>query len=1327
MEELLKKIANETDYKKQTSLLKKLNILRKKENVKKLKPKEKKEKKEIFKFPTKLKKSMISDRIKFMQDYMKDHELLNDESKTKMRRFIDDMKKNVSIPFDLRKLNSIDRKLRPLAKITIKRKEKKIQEKTEKKKKMQNLMKLTTVAKYVNNEQLSDRKFTSEVREKLIRDINKMKSGKAIVLTRIELFDSISGEFIKYTNSNVIKTINSKSNNRKIVNILLHDTHTKSRNTMEDFEKNRDSGFTYKSLIGFDLNIAIHNGFSGASYIELPDKIKQKHSLLNVKNDDKFCFKWSSLAVMFSDKLKTKEEKLNPKSYEKYEKELNFENIEFPVQINDRSLKKIEKQNPKIGWLILGYNRKDNFYQLYRTKPTEQTETYIDLLFIENGKKQHYVAITNISGLFPNKHKGKRILCRNCMNWCTKDSYENHIKTCFMHESQIVEMPTDKNKFKKFSHKKALEKFPYVIYADFESFLEKYDDKDKTETLEKQIIHKPASAFYKIVSEDGNENKDSEIYRGEFSVFNFLTSLRIDALRLSKNLQKKKDIKDMVITPKQKKEHEKCKKCMYCGGDFMINKKVRHHDHLTGKYIGALCENCNLQINNHFIEIPVFFHNLKGYDSHHIMKEICEVLEEKDRIDIISENYEKYKSISWTISKNTKIVFKDSFQFLATSLSKLVSNLKEKTTDIEELKKKFPNLLETFPFLKKNEEKFNLLTQKGIFPYSWFSCDQKFKVKKLPKIEEFYDELNKVKCEISDYERANLIWSDFNCKSFKHYHDLYLKTDVCLLADIFENFRNIAFENYGLDVVHFITLPSYADSALYKFYGGEIELITDEDMLLMIESGIRGGVSTISGRYSQANNFTLPTHQEAEMMRFTTGIDVINYDEDEEKKWLLYIDANNLYGYGLSSKLPIGDYQWEKTKKMTDDFIMSYSQENERGYILEVDLDYPKEIHDLHTDYPLAVEKIKIDRYSKHVKSFIQNEPKPCEKLTGTLQDKKNYVVYIENLQFYMKHGLKLKKIHRVMSYHHEAWMEPYISFNTTQRQKAKNSFEKDFFKLMNNAVYGKTLQNRRKFEDMRVLLEEEDEEKLRKKICRITNNPNYEGFKKVSDKMLIFKSKKKKVKMIDPICCGFIVLEHAKMTMAKFHYDVFLPYYGKDKVKLLFTDTDSFCYEIQTEDVWEDLKDKKLNEFFDFSNLPEEHPLFDKKNKAVIGKMKIETSDKTMTRFVGLRSKMYSYEVLGENPDDKCGIVKKAKGVKKMVVSQKFFLDDYINIVKGKRKGKHAEMCAFRSINHQIYSIKQKKLGLSGYDDKRFICRNGIDTLPWGHYSIKEKDIVKM
>jgi hypothetical protein len=197
--------------------------------------------------------------------------------------------------------------------------------------------------------------------------------------------------------------------------------------------------------------------------------------------------------------------------------------------------------------------------------------------------------------------------------------------------------------------------------------------------------------------------------------------------------------------------------------------------------------------------------------------------------------------------------------------------------------------------------------------------------------------------------------------------------------------------------------------------------------------------------------------------------------------------------------------------------------------------------------------------------------------------------------------------MNRCISYRHEAWMKDYIEFNTTQRANCKNAFEKDLYKLMNNAVYGKTLQNRRKFQDMRVLLDEENPEKLRKKICRITNNPNYEGFKEISEKMLIFKSKKKKVKFIDPICCGFVVVELAKLHMSKFHYEVFLKYYGKDKLKLLFTDTDSFCYEIETKDIWSDLKHKKLKMHFDFSNLNPEHPLFDASTRAQIGLMKIE------------------------------------------------------------------------------------------------------------------------
>ena len=210
-------------------------------------------------------------------------------------------------------------------------------------------------------------------------------------------------------------------------------------------------------------------------------------------------------------------------------------------------------------------------------------------------------------------------------------------------------------------------------------------------------------------------------------------------------------------------------------------------------------------------------------------------------------------------------------------------------------------------------------------------------------------------------------------------------------------------------------------------------------MSLMVEKGIRGGICDVIYRYAKANNKYMK-----------------NYDEKEESSYIQYLDANNLYGWAMSQKLPASGFKWEKdTLKFTKKFIKNYDEDSDKGYILEVDVKYPKKLHDLDNNLPFSPERIKIDK---------------CKKLVCNLYNKEKYVVHIRSLKQALNHGLILKKVHRVIQFNQESWLKPYIDMNTELRKKAKNDFEKDFFNLMNNAVFGKTMKTVTKHRDIKLV-----------------------------------------------------------------------------------------------------------------------------------------------------------------------------------------------------------------------------------------------------------------
>ena len=259
------------------------------------------------------------------------------------------------------------------------------------------------------------------------------------------------------------------------------------------------------------------------------------------------------------------------------------------------------------------------------------------------------------------------------------------------------------------------------------------------------------------------------------------------------------------------------------------------------------------------------------------------------------------------------------------------------------------------------------------------------------------------------------------------YHDLYLRSDVILLADVFENFREACLENYRLDPGHYVSSPGLSWNAMLKMTGINLELITDIDQQLFIEKGMRGGISYISHRHAKANN---------PYMKF--------YNPEDDTTYIMYLDANNLYGWAMIQPLPYGGFKWVEPK--------FYSKKVEGiGYIYEVDHEYLEELHDLHNDYPCAAEKIKVkdemlSDYCKKTKEDYKISSGNVHKLIPTLNDKVKYVLHERNLELYLSLGLKLKKIHRVLQFNEKPWLKPYIDFNTEMRKNAKNSFEKDFF-----------------------------------------------------------------------------------------------------------------------------------------------------------------------------------------------------------------------------------------------------------------------------------------
>ena len=330
-----------------------------------------------------------------------------------------------------------------------------------------------------------------------------------------------------------------------------------------------------------------------------------------------------------------------------------------------------------------------------------------------------------------------------------------------------------------------------------------------------------------------------------------------------------------ALTKSQIKEYKWANKC-HCFKPFSEKeRKVRDHCHYCGIYRGAAHSSCNLQYKIPKY-IPVVFHNLAGYDAHLFLRELSK---HTKGMDVIAKNTEDYISFSIKVEvdkyinkdgsermKEIKQRFIDSIKFMSSSLDSLVNNLAKGGHEFF-----------GFEFYKAHQRK--LLIQKGIYPYEYMDSWEKFKETSLPSIDHFYSNLKMAEVSNSDYEHACSVWREFGIRNMGEYHDLYLRTDVILLANVFESFRRVCLENYGLDPSQFYTAPGLVWKACLKKTSIRLELLLDPDMLLMFERGIRGGITQSVRRWAAANNSYMGSE----------------YDPSHPTRYLQYLDVNNLY------------------------------------------------------------------------------------------------------------------------------------------------------------------------------------------------------------------------------------------------------------------------------------------------------------------------------------------------------------------------------------------------------------------------------------------------
>ena len=1006
----------------------------------------------------------------------------------------------------------------------------------------------------------------------------------------------------------------------------------------------KESGWIFDKINSMKISFYKTIEMNGTSYVKIPLRTS---AILNIQNNDKLCFIWSISASLHPCQNNYPNRVNN---YVQYFNELNFQNFDFT---NGFKCSDVHRFKELINLSVNIYEL--NFYQdgdkwkhnLIPIKISKNgSDKVVDLLIYKN----HYALIEKLH-VFLGDHN-KSFVCRRCLNSYTcENALTNHKQKCTNIIVSTIRTSNEPHLYwKKHFHKNPLY---FRIIADFEADNEKDNSKigNKTTNIYKQ---NPVLNGYYIISEL-NDVLESGYYESPLGYDNVEWFVK-EVIKLENKMAVyfKKTKKEIIMTQEDEEKY-KNNICRFCEKNIESD-KVRHHCHLTGKYRVPAHNVCNINVkqkDSNFI--PFVFHNFGNYDCHMFFKRLVDLKKDKVKFEIIPKTNEEYISVRYGC-----IRFIDSYRFLSESLDKLVKNLDEADSKI--LKKEFP-------------DKYQYLNKKLAYPYQYFNSidDYKKPVDNLKK-EDFFSKLKNDYPDDDERERTKEIIKLFNIKDGEELTKLYCKSDVILLSDVFEKIVKVSTKEYKINPLYCVSLPGYTYQCALKYTDIKLQTLQDKYLILLIENNIRGGISSVMGD---------------------------RYVKSDENNKIIYADATNLYGHSMSQFLPYDEIKFEKDISLEK--ILNTPDDNDIGYCLEVDLKYPDNIKEKTKYFPFCPEnkKINADKYKDYMKKIKPKSYIKSKKLICDWTDKKKYLIHYRLLKFYVRHGMIVERIHEIISFKQTKWLESYISFNTQKRNKAKNDFEKDFFKLLVNAAFGKILENVRNRLNLE-LIKKGDIKKIIKQQSKLTFN----GIQKSYENYDTYTFKKNEIVMDKAIYVGFAILELSKLHMYETYYDTLQPYFGQENVQLHYIDTDGMILSMKTKDIIKDLKN--LEDIFDFSNLDENHELFSNKNKKVIGKFKIETPKNIwIDEFVCLRSKAYSFKC--KNNDENKN---KIKGISKSQ-SKHIKFEEYYNCLFGGKYQRECNNYIIRSINHEMVLQEVKKSTLSIFDDKRCYINN-IESIPW-------------
>ncbi|XP_067673083.1 uncharacterized protein [Haliotis asinina] len=1070
--------------------------------------------------------------------------------------------------------------------------------------------------------------------------------------------------------------------------------------TLDDYE-GVHSGLNVSAIVLLKLTVVKFAPFSGGTYIPLPPALaKHTYCITNVKNEDNnLCFPLSILAKLFPSKVN----KERQSHYLPYLNQLNLEGFTFPMSL--KQIPRFEQVN-QLSINVYGFEdgtlypmfisevldvEKNRQVDLLLLSEESEPDDFVGVLGLEDHEEameidkspnMHYCLITRLNGLvrYRKGEKNMCFVCRKCLwSFSSKTRLEAHKTYCYT-KAQRVDLPKPEEAVYQFGlrSQSKTERAKFLIVADFESLL--VPEQGNTSRLNR---HVPCAYAYKVVCTDEQYSKPIQTYVGQNAAEHFIENILKEYDEIMNLFD---SVKPIQLTEQDQRLIASTTHCGLCG-ELLGSDRVLDHDHLSGKFRQVLHNKCNLNFQLRK-KVVVMFHNLEHYDAH-LLLEVAQKFGDRE-ITVIPHTTEQF--LSFTVDKH--LVFLDSYKFLQSSLEALTQNQLKKGED-------------TFVYLNEHfGGKAHHLTRKLNFPYEYMQSWNTLEETSLPPKESFYSSLSEQSISDADYAYTQQLWETFQCQTISDFTRLYVKTDVLLLTDIIETFRTGCLNDYGLDICHYYSMPGFCLDAAMKITGAKLDLFTEVDTYNFIENSIRGGVSVIGKKYAEANN----DHMEQS-------------DPEKDTSTLLYFDVNSLYATVMLQPLPIGNYQFIPSTEFSKIDWYNVDTQGDTGYILEVDLMYPPHLHKSHAAFPMAPthDDISFGEFSEKHKELLAHFLKkdmdklPTKssgrKLFCTLKDRTNYVVHFKTLQLYLKHGIVLQQIHRVLKFTQGPWLKPYVQLNLRNRKNAKDDCDKDRYKLMNNCVFGRFCMNKRKHKTVQLVTQQA-------KLQKLCAKSNFKNFKIYSEDVVAVEMEKVSVLLDQPITVGFTILDLAKYEIYSFYYDIMQNQYGHEHLDLLMTDTDSLFMQVHAPP-HEPLLDpyvfmKRNLELFDTSNYAPEDPkgLYSEHNRKVTGKMKDEAGGNIILEFCGLKSKMYSF--LMQN-DKELMEKKTAKGIKKSVI-KKFLRHEMFRDCLFDGKPVSCSFNLIRSHNNTLYTEHHTKVALTAIDNKRFILEDGIYSVPYGY-----------